>query len=103
MMCYKQKRNGAPVSSSSPLFNFKFNRYYYLKFVFMTSQGRSLLLPEIIRFDNVSDVDGTREMFLKDFEYWLDGSPCCSTHIDDDCKSLFFNVVTGKKKKEKWF
>lgn len=64
----------------------------------MTSQGCSLLLPEIIRFDNVSDVDRTREMFLQDFEYWFDGSPCCSTHIDDDRKSLFFDVVTVKKK-----
>ncbi len=60
---------------------------FYLKFVFLTSQTCSLLLPEVVGLDDVGRVNGGGEVLLKDFEDGFDEGPGRPTHVYDDSEA----------------
>ena len=73
---------------------------FYLKFVFLTSQTSSLLLPEVIGLDDVGRVNGGGEVLLKDFEDGLDEGPGRTSHVDDDGEAQFPDIVAKKGEEE---
>lgn len=72
----------------------------YLKFVFLTSETRSLLLPEVVWLDYVRRVDEVGEVLLQDLEDWLYRRPGRTTHVYHNRERDVPHVIAERKKKE---
>lgn len=54
-----------------------------------------LLLPEVVRFDDESNVDAGWERLLQDLQQRLDAVPLGAAHINDDREAMLTHLLTG--------
>ena len=58
-----------------------------------------MLLPKVIRLDDISYVDGAGEVLLQYLEDWLDGGPGGPPHIDHHSEPELTGLISASKKK----
>lgn len=67
----------------------------YLKLKLGAAEIGPLLLPEVVRLDDESDVDARRERLLQDLQQRLDAVPLGAAHVHDDREAMFTDLVAG--------
>lgn len=69
----------------------------YLEFKLRTAEVRPLLLPEVVRLDDESDVDAAGEGLLQDLQQRLDGVPLGPAHVHDHREASLADLFAREK------
>ena len=68
----------------------------YLKLVFLTTQTGSLLLPKVVRLDDMCGADQVGEVLVQNLEDRLDLVPSGgASHVNDHSEAVAANIIIG--------
>ena len=72
----------------------KINFTTHLKLILLTAEVCSLLLPEVVRLDDVGGVDAGAEVVLEHLQDRLDRAPAgVAPHVDDHAVAELTNLL----------
>lgn len=69
----------------------------HLKLELRAAKVGSLLLPEVVGFDDECNVDAGWERLLQDLQQGLDGVPFGASHVHDDGESMSTDLLAVEK------